>query len=417
MAKKYICGLDIGTSKIVACAAEIRKGKVVEVFLEAEESRGVSKGAVVDSVELVESVGKVLKALKAQSGINIKAVYTNISGQDVVTRHSRAVIPLTDRGNKVISSLDIENVIRQAFILGASIEEEVIHNIPYSFTVDNKTGLANPLGLSGHKLEVDLFLVCVKLSSVQTINYAVNRAGYDVKEIFLSGLAVSEVVFDEEFKKGCSILCDIGQDITELIFFKDGLVRDIKILAIGGDDLTCALQQGLNISFEMAKDIKFSSSAIGESAVLDENSRILVKKDNDCLSVRKKQVADILNAQARVMSLCLQDAVKKNTVLKEIKHFVFTGRTILQEGFLEMIEANIGIPVEFARIRDPQIAPLLNKNPVLSGREYLTYTTAIGLICKELYGYDSKTLTMRKSSPNPFFKALNKLKEIYQEYF
>ena len=169
MGKDYICGLDIGTTKISASVAAIRKGKVAELFFETQESRGVKKGAVVDSIELVECVGKVLKTLKAKSEIKIKVVSTNISGQDVFTKHSRAIIPLAERGNKVINSLDIVNVSRQAFVLGSTIEDEVIHQTPYSFSVDNKTDIANPLGLFGHKLEVDLYLVCAKLSSVLEI--------------------------------------------------------------------------------------------------------------------------------------------------------------------------------------------------------------------------------------------------------
>jgi cell division protein FtsA len=417
MAKNYICGLDIGTSKVAACAVEIKKGKIIEVFFESLDSQGLKKGSVVDSIALVECVGKVLKNLRERSGLNIKAVHTNISGQDVSARHSRAVIPLAERGNKIVVQADIENVIHQAFMLGSVIDEEVIHHIPYSYTVDNKTDLANPLGLYGHKLEVDLYMVCAKLASVQTVTYAVNQAGYDVKEIFLSGLATSEVVFDRDFKKGNNILCDIGSDITEVMFFKDGVIRDIQIIPQGGSELTRALAEGLKIPLELAKELKFSSGTVDGNLVQDEESQILIKKDNQYQPIKKKQVLDILNSRTQDMCAYLKDAVEKTAALNEIDHFVLTGLTILQEGFLEMLEANIGIPVEFARIREPQIAPFINKNPALSGRKYLVYATALGLACKELYGYEAKTLTVQKSARNPFLKALNKLKEVYQEYF
>jgi len=416
MGKDYICGLDIGTSKIAACAAVVRKGRVQEIFFESQESRGIKKGAVVDSVELVECVGKVMKALKAKSGINIKSVNTDISGSDVITKHSRAIIPLAERGNKVITSLDTDNVIRQAFILGSTIEDEVIHQIPFSYTVDNKSGILNPLGLYGHKLEVDLYLVCAKLAGVQTINYAINQSGYDVKEMFLSGLATAQAVFDGEFQKGVNVLCDIGCDITEMIFFKDGLLRQIKIFPAGGSDLTSALQEGLNIPQDLAKDIKISYGNVDEPQAAD-NNQILVKKDNGYQPIGKKQVSDLLNAKTKSMCLYLKDEVGKTVALKDIKHFVLTGRTILQEGFLEMLEANTGIPVEFARIRDPQVASLVNNNASLSGRKYLTYATALGLVCKELYGYQPRTLTVSKTGNNPLLKVTNKLKEIYQEYF
>lgn len=417
MGKNYVCGLDIGTSKISACVAEIRKNRVSELFFESGESRGLKKGSVVDSIELVESVGKVLRSLKAKSGINIKCVQTNISGADVLTKHCRGIIPLAERGNKVITTLDVNNVVGQAFILGSTIEDEVIHQIPFSFTVDNKTDITNPVGLYGHKLEVDLYLVCAKLSSVQTINYAVHQAGYDVKEIFLSGLATSEAVLDEELKKGVNILCDIGSDITEIIIFKDGLLRDIKMLFWGGSDLTRALAEGLNIPFELAKEIKISSGTLDDHQTADDDHHILVKNDNDYQSIKRKQVADILQAKTKSLCLSLKDTVEKAAALNEICHFALTGRTILQEGFLEMLEADLGIPVEFARIRDPQFGPIVNKDPALAGRKYMTYATAIGLVCKQLNGYHPQILNSSKSSRNPLIKAVNKLKEVYFEYF
>ncbi len=417
MAKNYICGLDIGGSKIAACVAEVKGGKVVDVFFEAQESRGVKKGSVVDAVDLAECVGKTLKAFKNKFGIKIKAVHTNISGQDVSVKHSRAIIPLAERGNKVITSLDIENVNRQAFILGSVIDEEVVHQIPYSYSVDNKTDIANPLGLCGHKLEVDLYLICAKLSSIQTINYVINQAGYDAREIFLSGLAASEVIFDESMKKGGSVLCDIGSDFTELSYFKDGVLRDVKMLFAGGNDLTQALQEGLNISFEQAKDVKVSSGLMDGSQILDENNQILVRKDTEYKPIKKKQIMDILNARSKSICLQLKDEVEKVVKLKEVNNFVLTGGVILQDGFLEMLEDNMGIPVEFARIRDAQMSPVISKNPALSGRKYLTYATALGLICKELYGYNPKTLTNIKPIHNPILKILNRLKGIYSEYF
>jgi len=130
MFTRYICGLDIGSSKVAAALAVLNRGAISGLFFEVAESRGVSKGCVIDSVELVEVVSRVLKGLKSQSGVSIRSVHANISGQNIVTRHSRSIIPLAERGNKMITSLDIEKVCQQAFILGSTIEEEVLQQIP-----------------------------------------------------------------------------------------------------------------------------------------------------------------------------------------------------------------------------------------------------------------------------------------------
>jgi len=417
MFKNYICALDIGSSKIAACLVEISGRQISNIFFETQASKGLKRGTIVDSIELVEAVGRVLKSLKARSGIKIKAVHTNISGRDIITRHSRAIIPLAERGNKVITSTDMENCREQAIILGSNIEDEIIHSIPFGYSVDSKSDISNPLGLYGHKLEVDLYLICGRLSYIQTLTHVINQAGCDVKELFFSGLATSEIVFNEELKNGVNVICDIGSDIAELLVFKDGQLKDMDILQIGSSDLTQAISDSLSVPFELAEDIKINYGIIGDPDRIDEQKEILIKKDNSYKPIKQREVSRIINAKADQICAHIKECVIKNLQPNEIKHFVLTGRTMLQEGFLELLESNFGFPVEFARITDPQINSFVNKDPQLSGRKYLTYLTALGLACKELYGYQPKTLPAKKTSPNPVLKIIDKAKEVYQEYF
>ena len=162
MINSYICAMDIGSSKLAAVLAKTRKNSVTDLFFETEVSKGIKEGAIVDSIELIGSIERLLKNLKSKSGVKIKSVFTNISGLDLLTKHSCAVIPLAERGNKVISSADIQRVNEQARVLGSNLEEEVIHQIPYSYNIDSKKNIINPLGLYSHRLEIDLFLVSAK---------------------------------------------------------------------------------------------------------------------------------------------------------------------------------------------------------------------------------------------------------------
>jgi cell division protein FtsA len=417
MVRSYICALDIGSSKIAACVVEIKRKKIENIFFQAQPSRGVKRGSIVDSIHLVEVVGSVLKNLKAKSEINIKSVHTNISGQDIITKHSRAIIPLAERGNKVITSIDIEKVNQQALTLGSSIEDEIINEIPFSYTVDSKTDIPNPLGLYGHKLEVDLYLICGKLSYIQTITHVINQAGFQPQELFFSGLATSEVVFSDELKRGSNILCDIGSEITELLLFKDGLLKDTQILPFGGNDLTVVLSDALNIPWDLAEDIKISHGIIGDSSQIKEEKEVLVKKDNSYKPIKQRLVSEIITSKAKSMSQDIKNAVEQMIYLSNINNFIFTGRTMLQEGLLEMFEDDFGILVEFGRITDPQIIPFLSQKEALAGRKYLTYLTCLGLICKELYGYNPKILSSPQSARYPILKFINKAREIYQEYF
>jgi len=216
--------------------------------------------------------------LRASSGITVHSLFTNISGKHITTRHSKAVIPLAARGNKIITASDIHKVNEQARILGSNMEEEIIHAIPFGYSVDSNTAIINPAGLYGHRLEVDMYLVCANLASVQTVTHVVNQAGFDVRGLFLSGLAVSNIVFPEDSRKGTHVLCDIGSDVTELLFFKDGYLKNIRVLATGGDALTNSLAETLAIPWDLAEDIKVSYGIVGDESRVSEDKEILIKK-------------------------------------------------------------------------------------------------------------------------------------------
>ena len=414
----YICTLDIGSSKIAACVAQIKRKRIANIFFESLPSKGVKKGIIVDSIDLVNTISRLLKNLKAKSGIKIKLIYINISGEDIVTKHSRAILPLAERGNKVITLLDIERVKEQARVLGSSLEEEIIHRIPSSYSIDSKSNIANPVGLYSHRLEVDLYLVCAKLSSVQALSRVINQAGYEIKDLFLSGLATSKAVLSKEFNEGLNLFCDIGSDTTELLFFKDGSLSDIEVLSIGGNNLTIALQEEFKIPFELAEDIKRSYGIIGDPAQIKEDKEILVKKSNLYKPIKQRMVSEIITSQAKSICFKIKDAVQEKVSCYEVNNFVLSGRTVLLEGFIESLENCISIPVKLGRIANPEIPASVKEYNELSGHKYLMFLTCLGMLCEALK--DSKAtgiLSAQQPAKNLIIKAVNRFKEVYQEYF
>lgn len=413
----YICAIDIGSNKISACIALIKKNRLEKIFFDVYPSGGVKEGVIVDATELVICLSKIIKNLKAKSGIKIKYIHTNFSGKDISTKHSHAIIPLAERGNKVITSTDIAKANEQARILGSSLEEEIIHIIPSSYSIDSKSNVINPIGLYSHRLEVDLYLICARLASLQSLSRAISQAGYEIKNLSFSGLATSKAVFAKEEKRGISIFCDIGSDVTELLIFKDGLLQNIQVLPVGGNSMTQQLSEGLKINAELAEDIKRSYGVIGAAENILENKEILVKKDEFYKPIKQKEVAQITTSSCRLICNQIKEVLERIIALHEINHFVIAGKTILTDGFIEMMENIIGMPVKIGRIKHPEIAALVKENSDLSGQKYLTYLTCLGMICEDLESKSLGNLAIVKPAKNLLFKAVNRFKEVYQEYF
>jgi cell division protein FtsA len=417
MLTNYICAIDVSSSKICAVVAQTKGRHIVNIFFESLPSKGIKRGVIVDSIALVGSISQALKNLKSRSGINIKFIYANISGQDIITKHSRAIVPLAERGNKVITPSDIQKVNEQARVLGSNLEEEIIHSMPFCYSIDSKNNIINPLGLYSHRLEVDLYLICGKLSSIQSFSRTVNQAGYDIKDLFFSGIATSRIVFSDELREGIHVLCDIGSDITELLVFSDGLLKEVQILSVGGDDLTKQLSEDLNIPLDLAEEVKRSYASVGDSSLIKEDKEILIKRNNIYKPIKQRVVSEILTAKTKSICVNIKSAVEKIIPLEQAGDFVTTGRTVLLEGFLETLENTLGVSVRLGRIANPDIASLANKEEAMSGQKYLTYINSLGLIAQALHEQQPWFISSQQTARNPLIKTIHKFKEIYQEYF
>lgn len=417
MFTNHICAVDISSSKIAAVIAQVKGRRIDRLFFDTAPSRGIEHGSIVNSVDLTGALSAFLKNLKAKSGINIKFIYTNICGQDIITKHSRAVIPLAERGNKVITPSDIERVNEQARILGSSLEEEVIHSLPFSYSIDSKDNIANPLGLYSHRLESDLYLICAKLPAVQTFNRVVSQSGYEIRDLFFSGLATASAVMGRDFKEGINVLCDIGSDITELLVFKDGAPRNIEILPFGGSDLTLQLAEVLNIPGDLAEDVKKSYASVGDYIQIKEDKEIMIKRNNVYKNIKQKVVCEIATSGARLICQDIKSSLERFVARDEINNFVAVGRSVVLEGFLEALESTLEVPVKLGRVVHPDLISLINKYDVISGQKYLTYTTALGIVCQAMEEHPPRIILFPHSSRNPILKAINKVKEVYQEYF
>ncbi|MCK9572083.1 MAG: cell division protein FtsA [Candidatus Omnitrophica bacterium] len=415
--KSYVCALDIGSSKIACALALIKRNHIENIYFDSIPSRGVKAGVIIDAVELVSMLSKVIKNLELQSGIKVKFIHTNFSGKDISTKHSHAIIPLAERGNKVITSFDIQKANEQARILGSNMEEEIIHTIPSSYAIDSKSNVINPVNLYSHRLEVDLYLVCARIASLQSLSRAVNQSGHEIRNLSFSGLATSKAVMSKEYKTGVTVVCDIGSDVTEIILFKDGLLRDIQILPVGGNMVTASLSEALKINAELAEDIKRTCGIVNDSENISENKEILIKKDQTYRPIKQKEASQVICSSVKLIVNAIKEAVEKKMPLYEINNFVVVGKTLLIDGFIESLEQTLELPVKMGHIENPEIVALAKENNQLCGQKYLTYITCLGMICEELETKSIGTLPLEKPIKNLFFKAVNRFKEVYQEYF
>ena len=398
--------IDISGDEIYALGAEVNlsEGKITNVCCQRSGVSGIKNGTISELGLFAESIASVLDKLSLSSKTKIKSLHVAMRWPYSKAVHSSAVVPISGRSNKIITSTDIAKVNQQAYSLGLAIEERILYQAIQGYTIDIQTKVSSPLGLYGHKLGVELLLVSALNQDVENLTSAVERSGYRVKALLLAPLASCLAVVPEAAKtKGCLFL-DFGFDSTQMLLFKDGILRGLESFSFGSHNLNQALAAELRLEPHQAEEIKLSYGNALANHVSPEQE-ILLKKGQSYRPVKRKVICAVIENQLQVLFSALKERLATYSKSSDFPEgIIVNGRDASIEGFLESLEAQLGLAAHLAKIID---APLND----------ISYSACLGLVKHAISQYPRINLFKLSSYGNIFQKILYKSKELYQEYF
>jgi cell division protein FtsA len=133
---------------------------------------------------------------------------------------------------------------------------EVLHAQPVNFSLDHRTGLADPRGHVGSRLSVDMHLLTIEAGAIETLLHCVKRCDLDLAGIasapYVSG--ISSLVEDEQ-ELGAACI-DMGGGSTSLSIFMKRHMIFADTVRMGGDHVTSDISHGLQIPMPHAERIK-----------------------------------------------------------------------------------------------------------------------------------------------------------------
>jgi cell division protein FtsA len=122
--------------------------------------------------------------------------------------------------------------------------------------VDRNAGIRDPVGMSGMRLETEMYLVTIGSSPALNLRKSIERAGYKVRELVLEPLASSfAVVTDEEKELGVALV-EMGAGTTNLAIFHEDKIRFLGTIAYGGAHVTSDIVHGIGVTQADAERLK-----------------------------------------------------------------------------------------------------------------------------------------------------------------
>ncbi len=259
--EKIITGIDVGSTKVSTIIAALNENKVSVIGVSgAVISKGINRGYVVDIDDTVESISSSLERAERMAGVSVSSAYITVSGSHIKTQNSHGVVAVSNQ-NAEISHEDVFRVTEAAQAVSLPSSEEIIHVIPRDFIVDSQTGVRDPVGMSGIRLEVQTNIIYGSTTSMKNLAKCLDKVGVDVIDMVYTGLASSEAVLTDTEKELGTVLIDIGGGTTALIAYLEGSPIFSAVLPIGAKHVTHDLAIGLRTRLEEAERIKIKLSA------------------------------------------------------------------------------------------------------------------------------------------------------------
>jgi cell division protein FtsA len=256
--RQLVAGLDLGSTKTCAVIADVvgdlprmPLAKVLGVGL--ARNSGVRHGMVRDIDETSRSIAAAMRDAERMAGVKVSAVTCGIAGEHVSARVSPGVVAVS--GDEVTAD-DVARVNEVARAVSLGRDQELLHDIPQEYKVDQQRGISDPVGMTGTRLEVEMYLVTVQSTAAQNLRRSVERARYRPAELVLEPLAASYAVLTEDEKELGVALVEVGGGSTGVAIFHEGKIRHLASIKFAGSHVTSDLVQGLGVTQADAERLK-----------------------------------------------------------------------------------------------------------------------------------------------------------------
>lgn len=392
MTDNLICGIDIGSSKVATVVGmdSVETNELKIIGFNTTPARGVRKGLVVDIKEATEAVEDSVEKAERMAGHKINQAFVAVGGPHISSLNSHGIVAVSNPQGE-INDDDVIRVVEAAKAISLSSTRKIIEVIPRDYIVDGQSGIKNPIGMSGVRLEVETHIITASSTNLKNQERILSDLGIENQGFVFSGLASAEAVLTNTEKELGVVLVDIGGGKIDLSIYADGALSYSSSIPIGARHISNDIAVGLRVSLDSAEKIKiFLSKSLGKNGT----STIEKKKapqinlneldlPENLSEVSLKTLVDGIVAPRleEIFKLIFEEIEKSGFGQQIPSGLVITGGGALTIGMLETGKRVVGLPI---RIGFPEkISGLVDE--ILDPQ----YSTTVGLL---LYGRNNSTL-------------------------
>jgi len=406
--QNVILGLDIGTSKVAACAGVVEENGIEIIGVAQTPNSGLRKGVITDIEETISAITAVLEETERMAGVPLNSAYIGISGNHVKCNISKGVIAVS-RADGEITSTDIDRVIDASRAVAIPPNQEILHILPKSFTVDGQKNIEDPSGMTGIRLEVEAQIITASINAIKNLSKCISQSGLEINEMVFSPLATSKALLSKKQKEMGAMMIDIGAGTTEIIVYEEGKLQHCAVLPVGSMHITNDIAIGLRTSLDIAEKVKLKYASAFTPNIKDSEKIDLSDFDpQEEEKIQKKYVAEIVEARLTEIFCMIKDELKtigRDGMLPA--GIIFTGSGAKLNGIVEFTKDYLRLPAQIGY-------PMTEVSGIVDKLDNPGYTTSVGLM---LWGLESnRNVNSSSFSIGKFGTTIDKAKSWFKHF-
>ena len=312
-----LAAVDLGSSRITTVVGEANEHGALQILgVGIAPSAGVDRGQINHVADATRAITASVEQAERSSGRQILSASVAVTGAHLESRNNRGVVAIPDLDIQVCDE-DMQRVIDAGRAVTLDSSRTILHAIPRFYVVDGQDRVADPRGMHGQRLDVEMHLVTASRGAVQNAVQCVTSAGVDVELVAAQPVVGSQYVLRrEEALEGAAVV-DLGAGTTDLTVYLDGAIAFTASLPIGGVFVTRDLMMGLRAPAEVAEAAKINYGHALPEMVADETVTLEGFDDQRDREISRRLIAEIVHARAA--EICVM-------VLKTLKRAKLDGR-------------------------------------------------------------------------------------------
>jgi len=369
--RNVLASIDVGTTKICTIVAEADEMSGMRIIgVGVAPSKGLHKGLVVNINEARESIRESVGRAEQASNHKVESAYIGVTGRHVSSLNNRGVVAIT-RNDRLVRPDDLKRVLASAQSVKTASDRRLLHVIPRSYAVDGQTGVMNPVGMHGFRLDVETHVITAAVTSIQNLVKCIRGIGIDIEDLVLEPLASSEAVLTEDEKQVGTIIADIGGGTTDVCVFREGSIWHTAILPVAGYQLTRDIAIGLGLPFDVAEEMKKKYGSV--MPVYEGKAETPTGISQDGHGVSYQDLCDIVRARIEeIMKLILLEMPNSDYEALVPAGLVLTGGSSNLSGVAALGREVLRMPV---RVGTPT-----NMHGISDVLRDPAYATSVGLL-------------------------------------